>query len=65
MISFSILPQSAIGKAIADTLRVWPRLVMYIDNSRFRIDNNPIENTIRPVALGKKNYLFAGSHNAT
>ncbi len=61
---YKVLPQSAIGKAIAYTLRLWPRLVRYIGDGRFRIDNNPIENTIRPVALGRKNYLFAGSHDA-
>ena len=35
-----------------------------IEDGRFQIDNNLIENTIRPVALGRKNYLFAGSHEA-
>ncbi|MCP4138854.1 MAG: IS66 family transposase [Chloroflexi bacterium] len=59
--SNTVLPQSAFGKAIAHTLRLWPSLVRYIDDGRFRIDNNPIENTIRPIALGRKNYLFAGS----
>ena len=36
----------------------------YIDDGRFQIDNNLIENSIRPVALGRKNYMFAGSHEA-
>ena len=58
------LPKSAIGSAIAYTLTLWPRLVKYIDQGRFQIDNNLIENSIRPVALGRKNYLFAGSHEA-
>jgi transposase len=58
------LPKSAIGSAIAYTLSLWPRLVRYIDHGRFHIDNNLIENSIRPVALGRKNYLFAGSHEA-
>ncbi len=61
---YKALPQSAIGKAIAYTLRLWPRLVRNIDDGHFRIDNNPIENTIRRIALGRKNYLFAGSHDA-
>jgi hypothetical protein len=56
------LPKSAIGKAIAYTLTLWPRLIRYIDDGRFEIDNNLIENAIRPVAIGRKNYLFAGSH---
>jgi len=59
-----VLPQSAIGKAIAYTLRLWPRLIRYIENGKFCIDNNLIENSIRPIALGRKNYLFAGSHDA-
>lgn len=58
-----VLPKSAIGKAISYTLKLWPRLKRYVDDGRFHIDNNLIENTIRPVALGRKNYLFAGSHN--
>jgi len=59
-----VLPKSAIGQAIAYTLTLWPRLVRYIDQGRFYIDNNLIENSIRPVALGRKNYMFAGSHDA-
>jgi len=57
-----VLPKSAIGIAIAYTLNLWPRLVRYLDDGRYEIDNNLIENSIRPVALGRKNYLFAGSH---
>jgi hypothetical protein len=38
--------------AMAYTLNLWPRLVRYIDDGRFQIDNNLIENSIRPVALG-------------
>ena len=57
-------PKSAIGIALAYTLSLWPRLVRYLDNGCFHIDNNLIENSIRPVALGRKNYLFAGSHEA-
>jgi transposase len=57
-----VLPKSAIGKAFNYTLNLWPRLKRYVDDGRFNIDNNLIENSIRPVALGRKNYLFAGSH---
>jgi len=60
----STLPKSVIGKAIAYTLTLWPRLERYVEQGRFQIDNNLIENSIRPVALGRKNYLFAGSHDA-
>lgn len=59
-----VLPQSAIGKAIAYTLNLWPGLKGYIEDGRYEIDNNIIENAIRPLALGRKNYLFAGSHKA-
>jgi len=58
------LPKSAIGMAIAYTLNLWPRLIRYVEDGRFQIDNNLIENTIRPIAIGRKNYLFAGSHEA-
>ena len=58
------LPKSAIGGAIAYTLNLWPRLIRYIDDGRYQIDNNLIENSIRPIAIGRKNYLFAGSHDA-
>jgi len=59
-----VLPKSSIGQAIAYTLGLWNRLTRYIENGQVEIDNNLIENSIRPVALGRKNYLFAGSHEA-
>jgi len=60
----NVLPKSAIGKAIAYTLKIWDNLKQYIYDGRFEIDNNNIENAIRPLAIGRKNYLFAGSHQA-
>jgi len=57
-----VLPKSSIGKAITYTLKLWKRLTRYSEDGRWEIDNNPVENSIRPVALGRKNYLFAGSH---
>ncbi len=59
-----VTPKSAIGKAIAYSLQRWDRLSIYAENGMLNIDNNPVENSIRPVALGRKNYLFAGSHEA-
>jgi transposase len=59
-----VLPKSSISQAIAYTLGLWNRLTRYIDNGQVEIDNNLIENSIRPVAIGRKNYLFAGSHDA-
>ncbi len=57
-----VLPKSSIGKAITYTLKLWKRLKRYTEDGSWEIDNNPVENSIRPVALGRKNYMFAGSH---
>lgn len=57
-----VLPKSAIGKALAYSIERWEKLSLYSQNGMLRPDNNPVENSIRPVALGRKNYLFAGSH---
>ena len=57
------LPQSTIGKAISYSLQRWDKLSLYTSDARLQIDNNLVENAIRPVAIGRKNYLFAGSHN--
>lgn len=54
----------ALAKAIDYTLRRWPALVRYTHGGDLPIDNNPVENAIRPIALGKKNWLFAGSERA-
>jgi len=58
-----VVPKSAIGQAIDYTLSLWTRLKRYVEDGRLEIDNNLVENSIRPVAIGRKNYLFAGSHN--
>lgn len=58
------LPKSAIGMAMAYTMRLWKELSNYLLDGVLEIDNNTVENRIRPVALGRKNYLFAGSHDA-
>lgn len=58
------LPKSAIGKALGYSIQRWPELMLYATNPKLNIDNNPVENSIRPVAIGRKNYLFAGSHEA-
>lgn len=59
-----VLPKSPIGQAISYTLERWDGLCIYITNPILNIDNNPVENSIRPIAIGRKNYLFAGSHEA-
>jgi transposase len=59
-----VTPKSAIGKALAYSIERWSRLSLYTQDGMLNIDNNPVENSIRPVAVGRKNYLFAGSHEA-
>lgn len=59
-----VLGNSGTAKALAYTLRRWESLVRYVDDGRYPIDNNAIENAIRPIALGRKNWLFAGSEQA-
>ncbi|MBE7172682.1 MAG: IS66 family transposase [Williamsia sp.] len=59
-----VLPKSTIGKALAYSIQRWPELMIYTTDGKLNIDNNPVENSIRPVAVGRKNYLFAGSHEA-
>jgi transposase len=58
------LPKSVIGKALGYSIQRWPELMLYACDGKLNIDNNPVENSIRPVAIGRKNYLFAGSHEA-
>lgn len=59
-----VTPASVIGKAIGYCLPRWKKLSLYTTDAILNIDNNPVENAIRPVAIGRKNYLFAGSHDA-
>lgn len=58
-----VLPKSPIGKAIAYSLPRWERLSLYTTDGRLQLDNNTIENAMRPLALGRKNFLFAGSND--
>ena len=52
------------GKAIEYTYTLLPRLSRYVNDGRIEIDDNRIENAIRPLALGRKNYLFCGNDQA-
>jgi transposase len=52
------------AKALDYSLKRWPSLSRYAETGHLPIDNNPIENCIRPIALGKKNWLFVGSERA-
>ena len=58
------LPKSPLGIALQYTLARWDKLNVYLQDGNLRIDNNLVENSIRPVAIGRKNYLFAGNHEA-
>ncbi len=55
---------SGTARAMDYTLRRWDALARYVDDGAHPIDNNPIENAIRPIAVGRKNWLFAGSETA-
>ena len=59
-----LTPKSPIGKAFIYAQNQWSTLMTIFADGRLLIDNNHIENKIRPLALGRKNYLFAGSHQA-
>jgi transposase len=59
----AVVPKSPIGQALHYCLERWDKLMLYTTNGILKIDNNLVENAIRPVAVGRKNYLFAGSHN--
>jgi len=59
----SVLPKSPLGRAIDYTLGLWPKLEVFLRHGEVEIDNNPIENAIRPTAVGKKNWLFVGGED--
>lgn len=59
-----VLPKSALGKACTYALGQWPAMLRYLDDGRIEIDNNLCENAIRPITLGRKNWLHIGSENA-
>ena len=63
-LSTKVLGNSGLAGAVRYTLRRWSALVRVLDDGRHPIDNNPIENAIRPIAIGRKNWLFAGSETA-
>jgi transposase len=60
--SIKVLPKSAIASAMNYYLNQYPKIEAILLDARVELDNNLIENAIRPLALGRKNYLFAGSH---
>ena len=58
------LPKSALGKAVAYTLNQWPKLVRCLEYEDVELSNNLAENSMRPVAVGRKNWLHVGSVKA-
>jgi len=56
-----VAPKTKLGQALQYLHNQWPALVRYLDDSRYPIDNNAIENAIRPFAIGRKNWLFSKS----
>ena len=54
-------PKTALGKALYYLNSQWPRLIQYLEDGQYPIDNNPVENAIRPFTLGRKNWLFSAS----
>jgi len=58
------LPKSPMGQAIGYALNQWSALERFIEHGEVEIDNNLVENAIRPTAIGKKNWLFFGSEEA-
>jgi transposase len=59
----TVLPKSPMSKALQYSIARWDNLLAYLHDGNLEIDNNLVENAIRPNALGRKNYLFAGSHD--
>jgi hypothetical protein len=59
-----LTPSNVLNTAIRYTLKQWDELLVYTTNGALEIDNNLVENSIRPIALGRKNYMFAGNHEA-
>ena len=56
-----VAPKTAIGKALSYLHNQWDRLVGYLDDGHYPIDNNRAENAIRPFVIGRKNWLFSHS----
>lgn len=57
----TVPPKSALGKALNYMANQWPGLLRYLDDGRLEIDNNGVENAIRPFVVGRKGWLFSAS----
>jgi hypothetical protein len=58
------LPKSATGKAAQYTLALWRRLTCFLDHPELELSNNLAENSMRPIALGRRNWIHVGSAQA-
>ena len=59
-----VLPSSALGKAIGYTLTLWPKLTQFLEHPELELSNNLAENSMRPIAIGRKNWIHVGSEQA-
>jgi len=62
--SKTVLPESAVGKACSYTLALWKKLACFLDHPQLELSNNLAENSMRPVAIGRKNWIHIGSEQA-
>lgn len=60
----AVLPASALGKAISYTLSLWDKLARFLEYPQLELSNNLAENSMRPIALGRKNWIHVGSQQA-
>ncbi len=63
MTTQQVIASSPLGKAIKYTLGQWPKLISYIDDGHLSIDNNSAERAIKPLVIGRKNWLFSNTPN--
>jgi hypothetical protein len=62
--SKTVLPKSAAGQACSYTLAIWERLIRFLDHPQLELSNNLAENSMRPIAVGRKNWIHIGSEQA-
>jgi transposase len=60
----AVLPSSALGTAVNYTLSLWPKLTCFLDHPELELSNNIAENSMRPLVLGRKNWIHVGSEAA-
>ena len=60
----AVLPASALGKAVSYTLSLWDKLTRFMEHPELELSNNSAENSMRPVVLGRKNWIHVGGEQA-